>query len=191
MKHPAALEMGTLRRGLGISLVAALGVCTLAACSSGAVVALRGQRPVANRPACIPPSIILGGSAGAADLSAAIGAPTALSVAIADVGGSRLVSGTLVVARPGSTADAGAPSGLPPTAAALPANQLAQAPVTTGATASASTGLSFTPSGSGIYPIMFVGTYVTTDDCSASAPAVNDAANTYQFVATLGTISVQ
>jgi len=182
------VQMRTPRRGLSISLVA-LAAFALAACSSGGATP-PGQHAAAIRPACVPPSITLNGSASAADLSSAIGAPIALSAAVVDVGGSHLASGALVVGRPGSTADAGDPSGLPSTSAALPANQVAQAQVAASAATDRSVGLAFMPASSGIYPIMFVGTYVTTDDCSASAPAVNDAAHTFQFVVPLGTITV-
>ena len=187
MKNLTA-QMRSPRRGLGISL-GALAACALAACSSGGATS-PGQNAAAIRPACVPPSITLNGSAGSADLSSAIGAPIALSAAVVDVGGSHLASGALVVARPGSTADAGDPSGLPSTSAALPANQVAQAQVAASAATDRSVGLSFMPASSGVYPIMFVGTYVTTDDCSASAPAVNDAAHTFQFVVPLGALTV-
>jgi hypothetical protein len=184
----AALQTRTPRRGVGISLLA-LAACALAACSSGRATSAR-QHSAAIRPACAPPSITLNGSASTADLSAAIGAPTALSVNVADVAGSHLVSGKLVVARPGSTADSGNPSSLPPTSVELPANQIAQAPLAAGAATAPSSGLSFTPAASGVYPIMFVGTYVTTDDCTGTPPAAADAAHTFGFVDTLGTVTV-
>jgi hypothetical protein len=180
--------MHALRRGVGISLLA-VAAGALAACSAGRATSA-GQHSAAIRPACGGPSITLNGSAGPAERSAAIGAPTALSVSVADVPGTHLVSGKLVVARPGSTADAGDPSRVRPTSAELPANQLAQASFGAGAAAARSAGLSFTPAASGVYPIMFVGTYVTTDDCTGTPPAAADAAHTYTFVATLGTVTV-
>jgi len=164
----------------------ALVIATMTGCAAAAT-----QPTPALRPACGPPSITLTGATGGPEtLNGVLGVATKLSVDVNDVSGSHVISGSVVVARPGSTADGGDPAGLPTTAAALPANQIATSTLAAGSAPARTISLSFAPSNPGSYPIMFIGKYQTTDDCSAIGTPETDAAHTMNFIVPLGIITV-
>jgi hypothetical protein len=119
------------------------------------------------------------------------GTSTSLMVQVTDQTGSHMISGILVVARPGSTIDAGDPAGLPSSSAALPANQLSTSDLPTGAANSRSASLGYIPPAKGTYPIVFLGTYATTADCSSTAPMPTDADHLMRLAVQVGTLEVQ
>jgi hypothetical protein len=132
-----------------------------AASASVAVVACGSdydsQPPVAAagaRPGCPGPTVVVRGPErdSVASMNVAAGQYATVTVDVTDVGGAHFISGTLIVARPGSQADAGDPSALPPDAAALPLNQLESSTTSSAGAKTRSVTVSWVPSSKGAYP---------------------------------------
>ena len=129
------------------------------------------------------------GGLAATNVSASSGQKVALSAHVIDAVGSHMVSGALVVAKPGSTADSGDLSQLPETAAGLAKNQLASGPIASVDTTADSASVTYTVTGSGVFPIVFIGQYETTADCSASPPFLDDASHSFFVEIQLGAVT--
>jgi hypothetical protein len=120
------------------------------------------------------------------DLDVKSGTKVTVVVTVADAAGSHMVSGTFIVAKPGSVATAGDPAGLPANAAALAPNQLSTATLEQAASKGVAQ-LSYDEQATGDYPIVFVGTFRATSDCSAGSPVLPEA---NRFAVILGDLRV-
>jgi len=174
-----------------IVVVVASGSMAAVACAS----ADPGQAPgaaVGMRPGCAGPSVVVRGSPPdhVASTTVTTGKSLSVTVDMTDVAGAHFVSGTLVVARPGSQPDAGDLASIPSDAAALPVNQLASsAASSTGAKTWTAT-VAWVASARGAYPVVFMGTYLTTADCSGSGPFLSDPSHTMGMATQVATLQV-
>jgi hypothetical protein len=170
-----AKQLGWVR----IVTVAMLAPFALAACSRTPV-----DNRISLRPGCAAPTVSM--VTASEDLTVKAGTKVTIVVTVADKDGSHMVSGTLVVAKPGSIAAAGDPAGLPTNAAALPPNQLGTATLEQ-AVGKRVAELSYDTQATGDYPIVFVGVYQATGDCSAGSPLLP---NAIYYAAPLGHLRV-